>query len=417
MRPIDARLTAFAPGRTQRGFSKITLRRLLCACVAVLWCVAFDVGQTAPAPGSPAADARFTEVPGTVIDHSPAASGVYIGSPALAVLPNGEYIASHDFFGPGSEKNRTDLFSSQDKGRTWRRIATVIGQCWSSLFFHRNALYLMGTSRENGFAVIRKSTDGGRTWTEPKDETSGLLFGDGRYHCAPVPVVLHRGRLWRAMEDAMGPDGWGRHFNSFMMSADENADLLRAANWRSSNRLAGNPNWLDGGFGGWLEGNAVVAPEGTVVNMLRVDTPSCPEKVAMVRTSRDGREAGFDPATGFIDFPGGAKKFTIRFDPESRQYWCVASIVAEPYKSKGKPAGIRNTLALTCSPDLQRWVVRRVLLEHPDTLKHGFQYVDWLFDGRDIIAVCRTAYDDGLGGAHNYHDANFLTFHRFEDFR
>jgi hypothetical protein len=43
--------------------------------------------------------------------------------------------------------------------------------------------------------------------------------------------------------------------------------------------------------------------------------------------------------------------------------------------------------------------------------------VDWLFDGPDIIAACRTAYDDGLGGARNNHDANFLTFHRFASFR
>ena len=52
-----------------------------------------------------------------------------------------------------------------------------------------------------------------------------------------------------------------------------------------------------------------------------------------------------------------------------------------------------------------------------DVAKHGFQYVDWLFDGPDIIAACRTAYDDGQGGAHNAHDANYLTFHRISSFR
>jgi hypothetical protein len=50
-------------------------------------------------------------------------------------------------------------------------------------------------------------------------------------------------------------------------------------------------------------------------------------------------------------------------------------------------------------------------------VKHGFQYVDWLIDGDDIIAACRAAYDDGMGGAHNYHDANYLTFHRIANFR
>jgi hypothetical protein len=57
------------------------------------------------------------------------------------------------------------------------------------------------------------------------------------------------------------------------------------------------------------------------------------------------------------------------------------------------------------------------LLHHPDTTTHGFQYVDWLIEGDDLIAACRTAFDDDLGGAHNHHDANFLTFHRWTNFR
>ncbi len=81
------------------------------------------------------------------------------------------------------------------------------------------------------------------------------------------------------------------------------------------------------------------------------------------------------------------------------------------------PGAIRNTLALTTSPDLLHWTVRAILLTHPDVKKHGFQYADWQFDGDDIIAVSRTASDDGLGGANNYHNANFLTFHRWENFR
>jgi hypothetical protein len=61
--------------------------------------------------------------------------------------------------------------------------------------------------------------------------------------------------------------------------------------------------------------------------------------------------------------------------------------------------------------------VRCVLLHHPDPQKHAFQYADWQFDGDDLLAVARTAYDDGEGGAANQHDANYLTFHRFRGFR
>jgi hypothetical protein len=169
-------------------------------------------------------------------------------------------------------------------------------------------------------------------------------------------------------------------------------------------------------MGAWLEGNAVVTPAGELVDVLRVQTRSPDEKAAIVRISQDGKTASFDPAIGFVKFPGGAKKFTIRYDPQTKRYWSLASIVLDRYRADN-PGSVRNTLALTSSPDLMIWEVRCLLLHHPDVARHGFQYVDWLFDGEDIIAACRTAFDDGQGGAHNAHDANFLTFHRFANFR
>ena len=75
-------------------------------------------------------------------------------------------------------------------------------------------------------------------------------------------------------------------------------------------------------------------------------------------------------------------------------------------------------LADRLSPaDLKTWEVRSVLLYRPDTVTHGFQYADWLFEGDDLIAVSRTAFDDRHGGARNQHDANYMTFHRVENFR
>jgi hypothetical protein len=152
------------------------------------------------------------------------------------------------------------------------------------------------------------------------------------------------------------------------------------------------------------------------VNVLRVQTKSPDEKAAIVRVSRDGKRSSFDPKTGFVDFPGGAKKFTIRYDPKTELYWSLTNPVYERHRTNN-PGSIRNTLTLTSSPDLRNWTVKCILIYHPDTSKHGFQYVDWLFEGNDIIAACRTAFDDAAGGAHSYHDANYLTFHRFTNFR
>jgi len=157
--------------------------------------------------------------------------------------------------------------------------------------------------------------------------------------------------------------------------------------------------------------------DGQMLDVLRVDTKTCPELAALVQISNDGGTAIFDPTNGFVRFPGGAKKFTIRHDPQSRLYWSLASIVPRQHTNTDKPSRIRNTLALVCSKDLKEWDTRCILLYHPDVKNHGFQYVDWLFEGEDLLALCRTAYDDGEGSAHNYHDANFLTFHRVKNFR
>lgn len=359
------------------------------------------------------------EPPGVVINHIPSQSQVYIGSPGIAVLPNGGYLAKHDEFGPKSTEHGdaiTQVFRSDDRGQSWRRVATVRGMYWASIFVHQGDAYLMGTSKNHGAAVIARSRDGGVTWTTPRDRHTGILLEDAKYHCAPVPVVVHKGRVWRAMEDAMGPGGWGSHFRSFMMSAPADCNLLDASNWTSTNRLGRDPAWLDGKFRGWLEGNAVVTPAGGIVNILRVDYRPEGGKAAVVQISEDGKKASFDPNSGFIDLPGGAKKFTIRFDPASHMYWTLSNPVLPRHKA-ADPGLVRNALALMRSPDLRRWEIRCIVLYHPDVSRHAFQYVDWLFEGPDIIAASRTAYGEGENAAHRQHDANYLTFHRFANFR
>lgn len=361
-------------------------------------------------------------VPGTVITHSPASSRVYLGSPSIVALPGeggvgGTYVVSHDTFGAGSDLKTTRLFRSADRGRTWEMLATVGGQYWSTLFVHRGALYLMGTNAEYGQVVIRRSEDGGKTWTTPRDEGSGLLRADGRFHCGPVPVIEHGGRVWRAMEDAKGPGGWGSHFRAFMMSAPADADLLKAASWTSSEPLAGDARWLGGTFNGWLEGNAVATHEGELVDILRVDDGAAGERAAVVKISADGQRGAFDAAKDFVRFPGGAKKFTIRFDARTGRYWSLVNDVMPARGRVAVPGGIRNTLSLVSSADLREWTVRCVLLHHPDREHVAFQYPDWQFEGEDLIAAIRTAHDDGLGGASRGHDANFITFHRIRDFR
>ena len=58
------------------------------------------------------------EVPGVIIDRSPDFARVYIGSPSIATIPDASYVASHDWFGPGTSNNRTAVFGSSNRGKT-----------------------------------------------------------------------------------------------------------------------------------------------------------------------------------------------------------------------------------------------------------------------------------------------------------
>jgi len=386
-----------------------------------LWLVMANFGWIFP---SISQEKVLPDIGGSVIAHQPASTQQYIGSPSIAILPNGDYVASHDLFGPKSSEfvqAITRVYRSADKGRTWTQVSEIQGAFWSSLFVNHGTLYLLGPDRHHGTVLIRRSDDGGNTWTRPTGTEDGLLL-KGMFHCAPMPVIEHNGRLWRGMETAHGPNlEWGKRYGAMMMSASVDADLLKASSWTTSNSLLYDSTYLSGNFTGWLEGNAVVTPDGGIVDILRVDDRTThEEKAAMVRISADGTAASFDPSTGFIPFPGGSKKFAIRFDEKSDRYWTLSNIIPESFRKrypKRNPASFRNTLALMSSADLLNWQVHEVILQHPDVINHGFQYVDWLVEGDDLIIASRTAYDDGKEVANNNHDANFLTFHRIKDFR
>ena len=261
----------------------------------------------------------------------------------------------------------------------------------------------------------------------------------GKFHCGPTPVVVHGGRVWRAFEEfAPAPAKRPRHFSAFVMSAPEGADLLVASNWTRSNKTAMRGEWLHTRNEEWLEGNIVVAPGGEVVNILRVESHPATgasarlpgaaggiprfEVGAMMRVSPDGKRAEFDPEKDWIHFIGSESKFTIRYDPVSKRYWTLGNKITNPDSGTDwvrSPHHQRNVMALASSADLRDWAESYRMLSYDagapvvkEGSRVGFQYVDWQFDGDDLVAVCRMCWD----GA-NYHDSNFITFHRVKNFR
>ncbi len=402
--------------------------------VLALWCG----GGFAVRGAERAAAGEVRPPPGVVVTASPDAQKVFVGSPSIAVLADGTYIVTHDYGGPGANEKRgfTFVMASHDRGATWQKIAELPDQHWSTLFVHRWALYLIGTTSKGGNMIVRRSGDGGRTWTNPTDAKHGLL-AKGKYHCGPTPVVVQGGRIWRAFEQ-FAPKPPERMFSAFVMSAAEDADLLEATSWTRTNQVTFDKAWLNTRNAEWLEGNVVVTPDRQIVDILRIEShpaagaafelPGAAAKIprfevaAMMAISADGRTARFDPERGFIHFVGSESKFTIRYDPQTQRYWSLANKITNPQSGAEwvhSPHHQRNVIALTSSADLREWQERYRLLRYAEgsaVVKEGsrvgFQYLDWQFDGDDLVAVCRMAWN-GL----NYHDANMITFHRVKGFR
>jgi len=80
----------------------------------------------------------------------------------------------------------TRLFRSTDRGKTWSFISDVPRLGWASIFVHGGPAYPLGASGTNRQVVIRKSTDGARTWTELVDQTTGLLLRSLLVSCTTV---------------------------------------------------------------------------------------------------------------------------------------------------------------------------------------------------------------------------------------
>ncbi len=357
----------------------------------------------------------FSKVPGTVINHSPASAEKFCGAPSIAILPDGRYVVCHQFHGPGGDRGRWKqmcIFQSTDKGKTWQQISSIDGQWWSNLLWHNGALYLCGVDKRYGNLSIRRSDDYGRTWTEPRDENTGLIRNGG-FHTAAVPMPIHNGRIWRAFERSEDHD-------VLIISAPVDADLLKSESWTLSNVVPFKNSYRKG-LRSWREANVVITPAGKIAMIARTGIDDVTSTAAWFDVSEDGKTVSFDPATGFVEMPGASgKKFVIRHDAKSDRYWAAINPLLprdRKHLKDRRSERIRNCLAVASSPDLKQWTVHHIVAYHPDPKKHAFQYPDFAVEGDDMLIVSRTAYDDGLGGARNFHDSNFITFHRIENFR
>ena len=96
----------------------------------------------------------------------------------------------------------------------------------------------------------------------------------------------------------------------------------------------------------------------------------------------------------------------IKVNPKDGKYYSLVSYLTEEH-----PDG-RNWLVLIRSDDLIHWekVMDVFDYRHLPAKDVGFQYVDFFFEGDEILYLSRTAWN----GAHNFHDANYSVFGRLK---
>jgi len=361
--------------------------------------------------------ARTGRTVGTVVnylhpdDEVYAFSGRYLCSPSLLRLPDGGLLASMDLFAPEHPQNLTLIFRSDDDGRTWHHLSELMPCFWAKLFLHKGDVYALACSTEYGDLLIGKSTDGGKTFGAPVTllRGSNAKHGNTGVHKNPQNIHIYNGRLYETLEWGSWNNQEYRHA-AMVMSCAVDDDLLIPENWSITEpqrfehftpELADLPaNSMT------IEGTLVTAPDGKLLNIMRFEKFG---HALVYEVDTVDHEAPLCYRR-LMEFPANFSKFMIQYDPISEAYYTVCTRLHETADRR-----TRNLLSLMVSKDLVRWRVACDLLDyrHEDRTKIGFQYPDFMFEGDDILYLCRTA----LNNAHNHHDANYSTFHRIPNFR
>lgn len=371
---------------------------------------------------------RTGDIIGTVInylhpkDTAYAFSGRYLCSPSILVTSSGRLLVSMDVYGPSMAQNLSFVMKSDDGGETWQYISDLFPLFWGKLFEHQGKIFMIGMSAEYGDLIIGYSTDDGEHFTKPVS----LFPGSGNrcdkgMHQAPTPVIISNGRVWTAVEYGTWamPDG---HANA-LVSAPADCDLLDPANWSLTELLPFDRSWpgaVPDCRWGCHEGNAVEGPDGQVYNFLRYQIsnvypdgnplPVPSHGLAMILKADVQDPDKQLTLSRFVNFNGGMSKFSLRRDPVTGVYVALVNRVVDDTFP-----GQRNILSLSVSYDLDNWTIVKDLVDASEygAEEVGFQYVDFVFDGDDIIYASRTAFNH----ANTFHDSNYITFHREKDFR
>lgn len=335
-------------------------------------------------------------------------SGHCLCSPCIIRHPDGYLLASMDVFQDKLPQNLTLIFRSDDDGATWKYVSELFPCFWGRMFVHKGEVYMLSCNTEYGDILIGKSSDGGKTFTEPTIlfRGGGGKNGEPGCHKNPQPVVVFDGRIWNTAEWG----SWGRGYHAPMVfSAPVDSDLLDSDSWEFSEPVKYNPEWEGvpkGPSTGNIEGCLTVI-DGELYNIMRYDMSKLERTWGLVlrykvNTGNPGAPIEYD---GVVEFPANASKFEMIYDEDRKKWYSIASRIKE---LEGGNKTVRNLLSLFVSDDCKNWTVAKDLIDMTDrpAQKYGFQYVDMFIENGVIYYLVRSA----LGDAENFHDANYSLF-------
>jgi len=343
--------------------------------------------------------------------HSPAA-------PTIVRTDSGKLLASTNICCDRTQwpadPRLTIIYQSLDNGKTWDYVCDIYPMFNGTLHVHKGVVYLLGLDTDYGDLIVGKSEDEGLTWSAPVCIGRGEGMRRWGWHSSTMNFTEIDGRLYKAIE-------YG-YVNAKPTNEQFEANPLEAIVLANTNYLLGHyqcvlsigvdedwmqpENWVISELTRMddvdplqcIEGNIVQLPDGKVVNLLRTIYMG---KSLLMGVDTENLDAAMTYIKTVEDFPLSAiSKFSIRKDESTGYYIALGSL------------GTRQHLAMAVSKDFENWETVCSIKDARGT-NNAFSYMEWLFDGDDIILLSRSAWN----GANSAHDNNCLTFHRLENYK